>query len=90
MSATATRTTEDRIRAVIGFLADADGRFVSVRVVREALAGAADFDTEMIRLYRDGTLNLIPQSAQMALTEADRSAAVRCGGEHKHLVAWIG
>ena len=89
MSATATRTTEDRIRAIVGFLADAEGRFASVRVVREALAGAADFDAEMIRLYREQKVNLIPQSAQMALTEADRSAAVRCGGEHKHLVAWV-
>jgi len=89
MGATATRTTKDRIRSIVGFLAEADRRFVSVRVVREALAGAGDFDSEMIRLYRDEKLNLIPQSNQQALTEADRAAAVRCGGEHKHLLAWI-
>jgi len=90
MSATATRTTEDRIRAIIGFLAEGDGRFVSVRVVREALGNPDGFDAEMIRLYCAGDLNLIPQSAQTFLTEADRAAAVRCGGESKHLVSWEG
>jgi hypothetical protein len=83
-----TRTTEDRIRDIVGFLAGADSRFVSVRVVREALAGADDFDQEMIRLYCEQKINLIPQSNQMALTEADRAAAVRVGGESKHLVRW--
>ena len=90
MTATATRTTEDRIRAIVGFLAEAEGRFVPVRVVREALGNPEDFDAEMIRLYCAGDINLIPQSNQMALTEADRSASVRCGGESKHLVAWLG
>ena len=89
MGATATRSTEDRIRAIIGFLAEDNGRFASVRVVREALGNPADFDAEMIRLYCAGDLNLIPQSNQMALTASDRAAAVRCGGEHKHLVAWV-
>jgi hypothetical protein len=83
-----TRTAEHRIRDIVGFLAGADGGFESVRVAREALAGADDFDQEMIRLYREQKINLIPQSNQMALTEADWAAAVRVGGETKHLVCW--
>lgn len=89
MIATATRSTEDRIRAIVGFLAEDDGRFVSVRVVREALGNPDGFDAEMVRLFCEQKVNLIPRSAQTLLTDEDRSAAVWCGGESKHLVAWV-
>lgn len=64
-----------------------DGKFVSIRQVRE-LTGIADLDEILIGMYADQIINLIPQSNQMALTEADRAAAVRCGGQDKHLMAW--
>jgi hypothetical protein len=35
-------------------------------------------------MYEDQEVNLIPQASQTQLTEADRAAAVRCGGEDKH------
>jgi hypothetical protein len=32
-------------------------------------------------------VNLIPQANQSALTAEDREAALRLGGEHKHLIS---
>jgi len=34
-------------------------------------------------------VNLIPQSNQQALTAEDREAALRIGGEHKHLMSIV-
>jgi hypothetical protein len=83
-------STEQRIAKIIRFLAETTGtEFVSVRVVREALANPADFDAEMIRLYCEQKLNLIGQACQANLTPADRAAAVRCGGAEKHLAALV-
>jgi hypothetical protein len=81
-------STEQRIAKIIRFLAEQAGReFVSVRVVREALANPADFDRAMIGLYCSQVVNLVPQACQANLSDEDRAAAVRCGGESKHLVA---
>ncbi len=85
------RTTEDRIRNIVEFIAgEAGTQYVSIRVVREALAGAPGFDEAMIRLYAAQQVDIIPQSAQQLLGPADRAAAVRCGGQDKHLVALAG
>jgi hypothetical protein len=81
-------TTADRIRNITEFLADEDGAFVSIRLVREALDNPADFDQEMTRLYSEQKLNMVPRSCQAILTAADRASAVLCGGEDKHLVSW--
>lgn len=90
MTATGTRTTETRIKDSIDFLSGWQrGEFVPVRVVREALdLDPAEFDREMIRLFTEQKVNLIPQSFQFGLTQADWDAAVHVGGEAKHLVAW--
>lgn len=70
-------------------LAGGDGEFVSIRRMRELTAGrVADLDAALIGMYCGGEINLIPQSAQQSLSEADRAAAVRCGGESKHLMSW--
>jgi hypothetical protein len=71
-------------------LADESGRdLVGIRALRERLAGRVpDLDAKLIGMYREQAVNLIPQENQMALTEADRAAAIRCGGEDKHLIVW--
>lgn len=78
-----------RVTAAYEALAPAPGEFVKLCQLREQLP-------DIPRLALDGTLaamfaaqrvNLIPQSNQQALTAADREAALRLGGEHKHLVS---
>jgi hypothetical protein len=68
-------------------LAGHPGQFASIRELREALPGV-DLDAILIRMYCAGEVNLIPESAQQTLSEADRRAAVRCGGEDKHWMSW--
>jgi hypothetical protein len=85
------RTTEDRIRNIVEFIAEQAGtQYVSIRVVREALGNPAGFDQAMVNLYSAQDVDIIPQSAQQLLTAEDRAAAVRCGGQDKHLVALAG
>lgn len=70
-------------------LAAAPGEFVSIRALREALAGrVTDLDRTLVRMYSEGTINLTPQENQMALTPCERAAAVKCGGEEKHRMSW--
>jgi hypothetical protein len=38
-------------------------------------------------MYRTQQVNLVPQSNQQALTKADRDAALRIGGEAKHMIS---
>jgi hypothetical protein len=38
-------------------------------------------------MYRAQRVNLVPQDNQQALTDADRQAALRVGGEFKHLLS---
>ena len=73
-------------------LADEAGReFVSIRLLRERLAGRVEgLDAILVGLYQRQEVNLVPQENQMALTPADRAAAVRCGGEDKHRMSWEG
>jgi hypothetical protein len=70
-------------------LAEADGGFVSIRLLRAALAGRVPgLDRALVGMYQAGEINLAPQENQMMLTPADRAAAVRCGGEDKHRLSW--
>lgn len=69
-------------------LAGHPGQFASIRELRELLPGTGDLDAILIAMYCDGEVNLIPESAQQSLSEADRRAAVRCGGEDKHWMSW--
>jgi hypothetical protein len=73
-------------------LADEAGwDFVRVSALRERLAGRVEgLDEILIRMFCEQEVNLVPQENQMALTPADRAAAVRCGGEDKHLISWSG
>jgi hypothetical protein len=70
-------------------LAASSGEFVSLRELRLRLPGRPrpDVDAALAALFTAQRINLIPQSNQRALSEADRDAALRIGGEHKHLIS---
>ena len=44
-------------------------------------------DAALAALFTAQRINLIPQSNQRALSDADRDAALRIGGECKHLIS---
>ena len=70
-------------------LAAGSGEFVSLRELRLRLPGRSrpDVDAALAALFTAQRINLIPQSNQRALSEADREAALRIGGECKHLIS---
>jgi hypothetical protein len=80
--------TKGRIAGAYLDLAAGPGEFVSIRALRERLAGVEGLDAILIAMYAAQEINLIPESAQQSLSEADRRAAVRCGGEDKHWMSW--
>ena len=76
------------IEAAYHRLADTPGRFVKISELRAQLPGIsrADLDSALEEMYRSQRVNLVPQSNQQSLTDADRRAALRIGGEVKHLI----
>ncbi len=70
-------------------LAATAGEFVSLRELRLRLPGRPrrDVDAALAALFTAQRINLIPQSNQQALSDADREAALRIGGEYKHLIS---
>jgi hypothetical protein len=70
-------------------LAAAAGQFVSLRELRLRVPGRPrpDVDAALAALFTAQRINLIPQSNQRALSGADREAALRIGGEYKHLIS---
>jgi hypothetical protein len=70
-------------------LAASSGEFVSLRELRLRLPGRSrpDVDAALAALFTAQRINLIPQSNQRALSDADRDAALRIGGECKHLIS---
>ena len=70
-------------------LAATAGEFVSLRELRLRLTDRArpDVDAALITMFTAQRINLIPQSNQQALSDADREAALRIGGEYKHLIS---
>lgn len=77
------------IRAAYLRLAIEPGKFVKLRELRADLSdvprGELDFSLE--GMYRAQQVNLVPQSNQQALTQADRESALRIGGEAKHMIS---
>jgi hypothetical protein len=45
-------------------------------------------DDQLKRMSIDGTIILVPESNRKMLTDADRAAAVRIGGDDCHVVCW--
>lgn len=95
---------EALITAAYDALAPSPGEFVGLRSLREQLTGAdrpgtdrpgtarARVDAALKEMYAGQRINLVPRSNQRALSAADREAAIRLGGEHKHMISiesWI-
>lgn len=80
---------EARIEAGYQTLARGPGEFVKLRELRSHLAGIPrpEVDSALGKMYTEQRVNLIPQSDQQALSEADRESALRIGGEYKHLIS---
>lgn len=80
---------DERIAAAYHELAAGPGELVKVRELRARLADTPrrDLDPALERLYRERRVNLVPQSNQQSLSDADRQAALVIGGESKHLIS---
>ena len=91
MTATATVALTDRIRSAYNLLADRPGQWVSLVDIRLWLQDVprADLDAALRELACTGQASLAPESNQKALTPEQRAAAVRLGGQDKHLI-WVG
>jgi hypothetical protein len=78
-----------RVEAVYLALAPRPGEFVKLGDVRAGLADIprSALDAALASMFTARRCNLIPQSNQHALTDADRDSALRIGGEHKHLIS---
>lgn len=78
-----------RVTAAYQGLAPASGEFIKLRELREHLADIprSALDGALAAMFTAQRINLVPQSNQQALTAADREAALRLGGEHKHLIS---
>lgn len=80
---------ETRIRAAYVDLADKPGAPVRLLPLRERLGDLppAEFDAALLRLAHEPGVFLEPEPKLRSLTDADRKAAVRVGGEVKHLLS---
>jgi hypothetical protein len=77
------------LRAAYLRLASEPGKFVKLRELRAELSDVSrsEFDSSLEGMYRAQQVNLVPQSNQQALTQADRESALRVGGEAKHMIS---
>jgi hypothetical protein len=77
------------IRAAYLRLASEPGKFVKLRELRAELSDVprGGLDSSLEGMYRAQQVNLVPQSNQQALTQADRESALRIGGEAKHMIS---
>jgi hypothetical protein len=78
-----------RVRGAYAKLAPEPRAWVGLAALRDALDGEsrAEVDRALHRLNRAADVNIIPESNQKVLTQDDRDAAVRIGGEDRHLIA---
>ncbi len=77
------------IRAAYLRLASEPGKFVKLRELRAELSDVSpgELNPSLEGMYRAQQINLVPQSNQQALTQADRESALRIGGEAKHMIS---
>jgi hypothetical protein len=80
---------EEQIRAGYESLAARPGAWVSLTRLRASLAGLPRqvVDETLLRLDLQPDVYLIAEANQKVLTDADRAAAIRIGGENKHLLS---
>ncbi|WP_033340361.1 hypothetical protein [Catenuloplanes japonicus] len=79
----------ERIRNVYATLTSGSGAWVSLASLRPHFADVprADLDEALKRLGREENVHLAPEDNQKTLTTAEIDAAVRSGGQDKHLLA---
>lgn len=80
---------ETRIRTAYAALAVEPRAWVALARLRNALSDVpkADFDATLKTMSRESNLDLVPEENQKILTAADHTAAVRHGGQDKHLLS---
>ncbi|WP_326553321.1 hypothetical protein [Micromonospora sp. NBC_01813] len=78
-----------RVRAAYRELTPRPNGWVKLAQLREKLADLdrAEVDAALLRMVGQPGVSVVPESNQKALTAADRAAAVRVGGQEKHLLA---
>lgn len=81
-------TLGERIVAAFRELAGEDPDWVPLLALRERLGGEdrAEVDKALTELHAAREVELIPESNQKTLTDADREAAIWLGGEYRHLI----
>jgi hypothetical protein len=82
-------TLEDQIRAVYARIAAGPGAWVSLLDIREALRGTprADVDQALRNLLQSDDIRLEPEPMRWRITADQDAAAIRIGGEDRHLIA---
>lgn len=82
-------TVDERVLGAYQELAADPGAWVGLAELRAALPEVprTEFDDALRRLAELPQVYLTPEVNQKTLTEADREAAVRLGGEDKHLLS---
>lgn len=80
---------EARIRMAYQELSTKPQDWIRLARLRPLLGGAdkSDVDKALITMMRSGAVYLVPDSNRKVLTGADHEAAIRIGGEDKHLIA---
>ncbi|SCE73077.1 hypothetical protein GA0070216_101625 [Micromonospora matsumotoense] len=83
------RTLDLRIRQAYAALAAEPGAWVSLTRLRPFFGDVdtADLDEALRELEREPDVDIVPESNQKVLTPADVAAALRLGGQDKHLLA---
>lgn len=89
MSTTHQPTTTDQITATYKQLVNRPNGWVCLTDLRPALThiDRAELDQALKTMFRSQVANLVPEHNQKALTGEDRAAALRLGGEWKHLLS---
>lgn len=84
-----TVSVPDRVRTGYEQLADGPGAWVSLTRLRAALADLSrhEVDSALRELDLRPGVSLIPEANQKTLSPDDRVAAIRVGGEDKHLIS---
>ncbi|MCE6998594.1 hypothetical protein LZG04_27900 [Saccharothrix sp. S26] len=82
-------TVDERIITAYHELVTDSGAWVGLAELRRALpdVGVPEFDAALHRIAEMPSVFFTPEMNQKLLTEADRRAAVRLGGEEKHLLS---
>lgn len=80
---------ESLIREVYLDLSAGPQDWIRLARIRPMLNGAdkSEVDEVLLKMMKTGTVHLAPDSNRKVLTDADREAAIRVGGEDQHLIA---